>query len=291
MRTVMLTIAVFCTLTVVGVTQQPPSASSTVRFEIASVKRSPPILDRMLQPFVGVPQPGVWRLRDLPIISALRNAYPGYPLSAQIAGAPDWLDSREWYDIEARTDPAASAEDVRQMVRTLLAERFKLALHSEKRQMVAAELLRRQDGKLGSGLTSPSVDCTAFRAGGQRPHDPARKANADRLACVATVMPIFDHTRLVPGADMRLTAGDVPISGILTLLGNYVQRPVVDRTGLTQRFDIELQFSADPLRQTTGDAGPSIRTAIAEQLGLQLRDFVTVGDILVIDRIERPTEN
>lgn len=131
--------------------------------------------------------------------------------------------------------------------------------------------------------------CRAFRAGSERPNDPALKPYADRLACNAITMPIFDHTRLVRGADMRLTAGDVPISRILTLLGNSFNRPVIDRTELTQRFDIELQFTADPLRATGDDTGPSIRTAVTEQLGLQVQDGRTSIDVLVIDHIERPT--
>ena len=267
------------------------NAPAERRFEVASIKRSPPITDRRLDPYVGVPQPGVWRLRDRPIIAALRNFYPGYPLAVQIVGAPEWLDStRDFYDIEARMPPSASTEEIREMGRALMADRFKLAMHTEKREVPAFVLVTRGDGKLGTGLTPPSVDCAAFRAGGQRPNDPSRKPNADRLACAVTVLPIFEHTLLVPGADMRLTAGDVPISSILTLLGNYLQRPVVDRTTLKQRFDIELQFSAGPLR-TDGDSGPSLRTAITEQLGLQVQDGRTSIDVLVIDHIERPTEN
>lgn len=65
---------------------------------------------------------------------------------------------------------------------------------------------------------------------------------------------------------------------------------MVDRTNLTQRFDIELQFDSDPLR-TTGDAGPPIRTAITEQLGLEVQDSRASIDVLVIDHIERPTDN
>ena len=264
-----------------------PLAAQSPRFDVASIKRSAPILDRQLQPFVGIPQPGFWRLRDYPVITALRNLYPGHPLSVQVVGAPEWLDSLEWYDIEARTSPSATAENIRQMGRALLADRFKLALHTEKREVPAFVLVKRNDGKLGSGLKPPAVDCAAFRAGGERPRDPAPKP-ADRLPCAAIVLPIFDHTRLIPGTDMRITAGDVPVSGILTLLANQLKRPVIDRTGLTQRFDIELQFTADPLR-TTDDAGPSIRTAITEQLGLHVQDGRAPIDVLVIDHIERPT--
>jgi uncharacterized protein (TIGR03435 family) len=291
MHRVMPTIVVLSALTIAGAAQQPPPASSALRFDVASVKRSPPILDRALQPFVGVPQPGVWRIRDQPVIAVLRNIYPGYPLSVQIVGAPEWLEGvRDLYDIEGRTNATATADDIRQMARALLADRFKLALHTERREVPAFALVKRGDGQLGSGLQTPSVDCTAFRAGGPRPDDPARKANADRLACNVVLLPTFDHTRRVSGTDMRISGGDVPVSRILTLLANQLERPVIDATGLAdQRFDIELQFTSDPLR-TTGD-GPAIRTAITEQLGLRLQETRTMIDVLVIDHIARPTEN
>jgi uncharacterized protein (TIGR03435 family) len=274
-------------LLLLGLAVVLPPAAQSARFDVASVKRSPDYIGRDIQAYVGSPQPGYWRLRDLPVASAVLNLYPGHPLSVQLVGAPDWLDSREWYDIEARTSPSATDEEIRLMGRALLAERFKLALHTEQREVPAFVLVQRNDKKLGSGLKPPAVDCTSFRAGGERPNDPTRKPNADRPACgVLGWLPVFDHTRLVAGADTRITAGDVPISQILTFLGNYFNRPVVDRTNLTQRFDIELQFTADPVRN---DAGPSIRTAVTEQLGLQVQDGRGPVEVLVIDHIERPT--
>jgi uncharacterized protein (TIGR03435 family) len=81
----------------------------------------------------------------------------------------------------------------------------------------------------------------------------------------------------------------VPISQILTLLGNRLNRPVIDRTNLTERFDIELQFSTAV--RPDGDSGPPICAAITEQLGLQVQEGRTTVDVLVIDHIERPTEN
>jgi uncharacterized protein (TIGR03435 family) len=267
------------------------NAPAELRFEVASVKRSPPFSQRALQPFAGVPQPGVWRLRDLPIVAALRNAYPGHPLSVQIVGAPEWAgtDRGDYYDIEARTTPTATADEIRQMTRALLADRFKLRLHQEQREVPAFVLVKRKDGKLGSGLKSPAIDCAAFRAGGPRPIDPAQR-NADRLPCGVTELPVFDHTRVIPGTDWRVTAGDTPVSGILTLLGNRLGRPVIDRSGLTQRFEIELQFLAGPVR-TDGDNGPPLRAAIEEQLGLEVEDGRAPVDVLVIDHIERPSEN
>ena len=198
--------------------------------------------------------------------------------------------NRDFYDIEARNSRTATAEDVRQMARALLAERFTLALHQEQRDVPAFVLVRPEGGKLGRGLKPPSVDCTAFRAGGPLPKDSTLQQYADRLPCGLAVLPVFDQTRVVPGADMRLTAGDVPIERVLTRLATYLNRPVVDGTGLTQHFDIELQFFAGAVRPDV-DSGPPIRAAIKEQLGLDVQDGRASVDVLVIDHIERPSEN
>ena len=176
------------------------------------------------------------------------------------------------------------------MAQVLLAERFKLALHQERRELPAFVLVRREDGKLGSGLKPPTVDCTAFRAGGPLPKDSTLQQYADRLPCGLTVLPVFDQTRVVPGADTRLTAGDVPIERILTPLGTYLKRPVVDRTGLTQHFDVELQFFMGAVRPDV-ESGPPIRAAIKQQLGLDVQDGRASVDVLVIDHIEGPSEN
>jgi uncharacterized protein (TIGR03435 family) len=262
--------------------------SSAARFEVASVKRSPPILDRRLDPFLGVAQPGLWRVRDQPMLPVLRNIYPGHQFPGEVVGAPDWVSS-DYYDIEAKMNPASTADDARQMARALLAERFKLVVHQEQREVAAFVLTQKRDGKLGPGLKPPAVDCAAFRNGGPRPVDP-RPKNADRLPCAVTALPAFDSTLVIPGVDTRITAGDVPIARILTLLGNQLKRPVVDGTNLTQRFDIELQFSAGPVRPDV-ENGPPIRAAIGEQLGLQVEEGKAMVDVLVIDHIERPTEN
>jgi uncharacterized protein (TIGR03435 family) len=274
---------------VIGASTLSAAGQNTRQFDVASIRASDALKAGILRPFLGSERPGVWRAHDQSLVRVIQNAYPELRLSLQIIGAPDWAE-RELYNIEARTDPAATEDEVRQMVRSLLTERFKLAAHQEQRDVPAFVLVKRNGAKLDSGLKLPSVDCTAFRAGGPRPTDPSLKPNADRLPCNVVALPAFEHTLLVPGADWRITGGDVPISRVLTLLGNYLHRPVVDRTGLTQRFDIELQFVAEPDRPGA-ENGPSIRTAIAEQLGLQVQDGRTSVDVLVIDHIERSTEN
>jgi len=179
------------------------------------------------------------------------------------------------------------------MARSLLADRFRLVMHAEKRQVPAYMLVKaRADGRLGSGLSSPSIDCDAYRAakekGAPLPVDPKRRPFGDRLPCVSTLMPVFDQTRVIPGADVRITAGGATIASIIPILSRELDRPLVDATGLTQLFDIELQYSLGAPRPDA-EPGPPLRSALTDQLGLRVQDSVTVVDVLVIDRIERPT--
>jgi uncharacterized protein (TIGR03435 family) len=271
--------------------QQLPAAR--LSFEVASVKRSPdPRSVPIFNPVVAEVQPGgVWRSTFATVFGLLRTLYPGHLLPGQIVG-PEWIGT-EFYDINARGPVSASADDLREMARTLLADRFKLVLHTEKRQVIAYRLVTaRADGRLGPGLSMPSIDCAAYRAakekGAPLPVDPKRRPFGDRMPCVSTVMPVFDQTRVVPGAEMRITAGGATIASIIPILSRELDRPLVDATGLTQVFDIELQYSLGVPRPDA-EPGPPLRSALADQLGLRVQDSVTVVDVLVIDRIERPT--
>ena len=271
--------------------QQLPAAR--LSFEVASVKPSPdPRSVPVFTPVVAEIQPGgVWRSTFATVFGLIRTLYPGHLLPGQIIG-PDWIGT-DFYHIEARGLPSSSDDDLREMARKLLADRFKLTLHVEKRELPAYMLvLARTDGRLGPGMTKPAIDCDAYRAAKARgenpPPDPTRKRFFDRLPCVSTVMPTGDETRVIPGARVRLTAGGATIAGIIELLSRELGRPVVDATGLTQPFDIEVQYSVGPPRPDQ-EAGPPLRSALTDQLGLRLQDSRATVDVLVIDRIERPT--
>jgi len=272
--------------------QQLPAAR--LSFEVASVKPSPdPRSVPVFTPVVAEIQPGgVWRSTFATVFGLFRTLYPGYSLPGQIVGAPDWFGT-EFYDINARGTPSSSPDDLREMARRLLADRFKLVLHTEKRELPAYTLtVARADGRLGPGLTKPAIDCDAYRAAKARgenpPPDPTRKRFFDRLSCVSTVMPTGDETRVIPGAGVRITAGGATISGIIEILSRELGRPVVDATGLSQQFDIEVQYSVGPPRPDR-EPGPPLRSAVTDQLGLRIQDSRAMVDVLVIDRIERPT--
>ena len=271
--------------------QQLPAAR--LSFEVASVKPSPdPRSVPVFTPVVAEIQPGgVWRSTFATVSGLLRTLYPGHLLPGQIVG-PDWIGT-EFYDINARAGASSSADDLREMARRLLADRFKLAVHIEKRELPAYTLvLARADGRLGPGMTKPAIDCDAYRAaqarGEKPPPDPTRKRFFDRLSCVSTVMPTGDETRVIPGARVRITAGGATIASVIEILSRELGRPVVDATGLMQQFDIEVQYSVGPPRPDQ-ESGPPLRSALADQLGLRIQDSRAAVDVLVIDRIERPT--
>ena len=101
----------------------------------------------------------------------------------------------------------------------------------------------------------------------------------------------FTGERFVPGAPgARLTAGGTTINGITSLLASQVGRPVIDATGLSQPFDIDVVFSTGALTPSaTPDERSSIFEAMQQQLGLKLEAGKADVDVLVIDRVERPT--
>jgi uncharacterized protein (TIGR03435 family) len=107
--------------------------------------------------------------------------------------------------------------------------------------------------------------------------------------------------RMFPG---NISAGSVPLSQLTQTLSNFLQRIVVDRTGLTGNFDFNLKWTPDQLPQGRGDPppgapplpaidpnGPSLSAALQEQLGLKLESARGPVDVLVIDKIEHPTED
>jgi uncharacterized protein (TIGR03435 family) len=191
----------------------------------------------------------------------------------------------DWWDIVAKTDPDRSNDEIGAMVRALLADRFKLSVHTEKREMSVYRVVHaRDDRTLGPGLRRPEIDCDAYRAAQRKGEPPPLGRPAERLPCVVNIVPGF------PGA--RLTAGGTTINGITSLLARELGRPVIDATGLSQPFDIDMVFSSRALTATpdaTPDERSSIFEAMQQQLGLKLEAGRADVDVLVIDRVERPT--
>ena len=209
----------------------------------------------------------------------------------QLVDVPEWAWSAA-YDIAA-TYPGGvrpSDGDTRAMLQRLLAERFRLTIRREKRDLPVYRLVMvRADGRLGPQLTPSNVDCEKLIA------EKGSASSTDRRSPVA---PGGRRPECTMSASRRglLTGGTQPISALAGALQAFLGRPVVDATGLQGRFDMDLEWTpnAEISAPPSGVAplfpdGPSLLTAVQEQLGLKLENGTASFDVVVVQRVERPT--
>ena len=230
-----------------------------------------------------MPPGGQFTATNAPLREIIRAAYSPLP-DFLIVGAPDWIRT-ERFDIVAKAEGNPERAQLFLMLRTLLTDRVKLAVHRETREIPIYALVRvKPGGPLGPRLRSAAVDCVALMAAAQKG------------------TPLPPSNRILCGT--RARAGTIAIGGmtmdqISSGLWPQLGRVVVDRTGLQGSFDLDLDFAPEsPAAASTGapDAppqsdAPSIFTAVQEQLGLKLESTRGPVEVLVIDRVERPTED
>ena len=208
----------------------------------------------------------------------------------QILGGPDWVRSdSERFDITAKIPDGTKRDQVRPMAQALLAERFKLKVHRETRELpVFALVVARSDRTLGPQLAVSAFDCKAWSAAMRRGEKVAPPPpNGDKFVC---------GSKTAPG---RILAGGIQIADLAAVLSNFVGgRPVVDRTGLTADYEFDLRWTPEALPGPSAESfvrvdpdGPSLFTAVQEQLGLKLEATTGPVEVLVIDSAERPTPN
>jgi uncharacterized protein (TIGR03435 family) len=272
---------------------QTPSAAP--QFEVASIKpnKAGPGPQR-----IGFQPGGRFVATNIPVRDLISIAY-GQPQplpNFQIIGGPGWITS-ERFDITAKAEgdpqpgPTGAPTQMFLMLRSLLAERFKLVAHEEMRdQPIYALKVDRADGKLGPQFHPAEVDCAALRGtnrGGPPPGPPP-----PGKAPVCGMM-------LGPG---RLMSGGTPIEVLANALSRLVSRVVLDRTGLTGSYEATLEFTPDQSQLPPGGLGnlppgipappvdgPSLFTALKEQLGLKLESDHAPVRVLIVDNIEQPT--
>jgi uncharacterized protein (TIGR03435 family) len=214
------------------------------------------------------------------LFNIIRNAYNVQPMQiVRGPSAPDWLDRDRW-DITAMGAPMTSPRQIETTLQALLTERFRLVVRRETREELAyALVVARADGRLGPGLTrsiGPCAELAALVASGA----PLPNPRPD-VRCGTNMGLGLASTRGVVMADFARNLG--PMTG----------RPVIDRTGLTGAFDLELRWTPDQMPAGApalpATDAPALFVAIQEQLGLKLEPTKAPLEVIVIESVQRPT--
>jgi uncharacterized protein (TIGR03435 family) len=204
---------------------------------------------------------GLLRITNQSLLRMIQYAYNVRDF--QISGGPAWVPS-DRYDVTARPEGSVRDQQMKQMLQSLLAERFQLQFHRQTQEGPIYALLI---GKNGPKL------------------QPVTESDNSGISSNSTAV------------KTTMKATHVTMDELAASLGNRVGRPVIDKTGLIGKFDFELSWAAD-LTLATGTpdpvadaSGPSIFTALQQQLGLRLDSQKGPIEMLVIDHAEKPTEN
>lgn len=290
------------------------SPDPNLRFEVASVKPSLPGGHRgsnfPLTPGDRyAPNDGLFRASGQPLLRYIAFAYDFDPNpDPQLAALPGWTKS-ERYDIEARAGHPVTKDEMRVMIRNLLTDRFKMQTHSETRYVNVYELVMVKPGQFGSQMrvhVDDGVPCQdsaapATAAPGALQPQAAGGRRGPRATPDGYPMTCGDLMGL-PGAPLgrtRLGGRNVTMQAFMATLRGGMDRPVVDHTGLTGRYDWWIEYVQDP--STDGAVanpgryydpdGLKLWDALQQQLGLKLQRTKANVPWLVFDHIERPTPN
>src|SRR5215470_1535854 len=241
---------------------QMTAAGADPRFEVATIKASDPN-QRRLYSILGTEVTAVGATVNDLIVFA-------YGVHArQISGAPAWVESDK-FDIRGKPEGGGQPNppQFKKMLQKLLADRFRLALHHDKKQLAVYALIVGKNGpKLTRSEAASPIPNLIFRAGNW----PVQNATMEEFAGVMQA---------------------------------HLDRPVVDQTGLKGRFDFQLKWTPDetpfasrggpgepPKPPEGANSLPDLFTAIQQQLGLKLESTKAQVDVLVVDKVEKPSEN
>jgi len=271
-------------------------SDATPKFEVASVKLNP---DRSIRFMRVSPRPGGSLVTEnAPLRLLIQNAYSVQEF--QILGGPGWIQS-DGYNIDAKGTGNASREQIFVMLRSLLEDRFLLKIHRETKELPVYALTV---AKNGPKLPQPKEGgCIAVD-----PNAPPAQRRPAPGPGRSTLFPCGGVGVMAEPFGARLQGAKIPMAEFIRTLSMVMGRPVVDKTGFAELFDLLLDFSPDeataglPRGGAPRDAGstaaapdpaapPSIFAAIQEQLGLKLESTKGPVEVLVIDHVERPSEN
>jgi uncharacterized protein (TIGR03435 family) len=242
------------------------AANANPAFEVATIKPSDPARPGQIVTLRGVEVVTTnTTLHDL-----INLAYWLHP--KQLTGGPAWTESDK-YDLTGKPDAPGqpSVDQMKMMIQKLLADRFQLKFHFEKRDLSAYAV---RIAKTGAKITRSQDDPKG--------------------------LPGWYFGRTASGT--TLTFRNSPMSQVTAIFQNFLDKPVVDQSGLSEKYDFTLTFTLDAAQAVrlggpptsapdNPDAAPDLFAAFQQQLGLTLESTKAPVDVMVIDKVEKPSEN
>lgn len=259
-------------------------AQEQKQFEVASIKpAAPDARGRSIRPSPG----GRVTIGNMPVKEMITLAWKIQPY--QIVGGPPWLNSAG-FDISAKAADTLKEGDIQLMLQSLLEDRFQLKHHSETKELpIYALVMARKDGKLGPKLIET-------KEGSCQLLDPSRPS-----ALPVPGQPLPRNCGQMQTGPRNIRAVGIQMSLLVPMLSRLLGRTVVDKTGLTGMYDMDvewtfdesivIQLPPDAPRPVSDGSGPSIFTALQEQLGLKLESQKGPVEVFVVERAEKPSEN
>ncbi len=279
-------------LMILGLSYAPQGRAQKPAFEVASIKPNHSGTGNVM---LRIEPGGRLSASNVTLKILLQTAYG--VKDSQISGAPGWFDS-DHFDVEAKPEDAPAAgqpklgrddreEQMKLMLQTLLADRFKLTLHHDTKELPLYALVVAKNG--------PKFHAAAVAPGDSAPPPPGPSGAPPGA-------PAMRHGIMMNGRG-ELTMTGATLERFADILSRQVGRLVVDKTGLKGEYDFTLKWTPDEGQGTMRGgppgvaapppeaSGPTIFTALQEQLGLKLETQKGPVDTIVIDHVERPSEN
>jgi uncharacterized protein (TIGR03435 family) len=285
-----------------SIPQWQRAAGGTMSFEVASIRKSKPGADISnngeLDFSAAYPPTGGLLTTTSDLLGYIIFAYKIVDASripSLVNQLPKWAQTDE-FDIQARAENHNPTKDqMRLMMQSLLADRFKLAIHTETRQLPVYALVLDKPGKPGPQLQPHPDDVSC--------NSPDKPAPADTVSeppsfCGAVQSWPVDNQRHIRMAGVTMGQIAAFFAAIAAGQGGMEHRPMLDQTSLSGRFDFNIEFLpvSSSLRFPGADAmpeapGPTFTEALKNQLGLKLVKQTGPVDTFVIEHVERPSEN
>jgi uncharacterized protein (TIGR03435 family) len=242
------------------------AANANPAFEVATIKPSDPANKDQIVTLRGAEV----ITTNQTVHDLINLAYWLHP--KQLTGGPAWTESDK-FDMAGKPDAPGqpNVDQMKMMIQKLLADRFQLKFHFEKRDFSAYAV---RIAKSGAKITTSQFDPKG--------------------------LPGWNFGRTASGT--TLTFRNSPMSQVTAILQNFLDQPVVDQSGLSERYDFTVTFTLDSAQAVrlggaptsaadNPDAAPDLFAAFQQQLGLKLESTKAPVDVMVIDKVEKPSEN